>query len=650
MNARQRQAGSRAAGFRVLLGRLPRAQLASAGASLGSLGGSAPAASRGFNAPRGLRLSAVVLAGAAGAATVGYVTASNEYAAPLHAAVVLRVLIIVNLIVSGAWAVGARPYRPMGRLLLIAGFFSCLWLLNGSARSLSFSIGVACAGVGPAVFAYILLAHPGGRLETRLERMFVATVAPLMIASWEFCWLTSTHPPFATPLLRCGSHCPRNAFFVGSSAATPALVSLCSVLWVSLAAGTALLLVVRMRFASPPLRRALTPTLIVAMFSTLFLLGFLVSPQPKTRMAEVFGYLHVGVAAVIPLAVLLGLGLERQYMGGALARFVDQLAGVASSRVQGLMADVLHDPSLTIAYRRPRLGTYVDASGTSVQMPREGSSRAIAEIARDGEPVASVLYDRSLADQEPFVRAAGAAAALRLQELQLEADLKASMTDLARSRRRLVEAADAERERIERDLHDGAQQHLVGMRVKLELATGAMKDDRSRGERMLAEIGEELEEALDELRSLAQGVYPPLLAEHGLVEALKSAARQSSTPISVSVRELARYPDEIETAVYFCCREALQNVAKHAGAHASGRLLMREHDGRLSFEIADSGAGFDVACTLLGHGVVNMRDRIEAVGGTLEVRSAEGHGTVVAGVVPVPAHERRPVRAWRQEW
>jgi signal transduction histidine kinase len=371
------------------------------------------------------------------------------------------------------------------------------------------------------------------------------------------------------------------------------------------------------------------------MFSMLFLLGSLVSAAPATRTTDMLGYLYVGMYAAIPLAIVVGLTLERQFMGQALARFVDQLAGATPARLQQLMAEVLHDPTLTIAYPRPTRGTHVDAAGASVPMPVDGARHAVAAITRDGAPVASVLYDTALADQEAFVRAAGAVAALRLQQAQLEVDLKASMSDLAQSRRRLVEAADAERQRIERDLHDGAQQHLVGMRVKLELASDAIKHDRERGERMLAEIGTELDEALEELRALARGVYPPLLSEHGLAEALKSTARSCPVPVSVRVGEIRRYQADVETAVYFCCREALQNVARHAGRDAVTTVDLAEERSKLRFSVCDTGLGFARSEQEPGSGIVNMRDRIEAVGGTLSISSEPGAGTVVSGCVPV---------------
>jgi signal transduction histidine kinase len=582
------------------------------------------------------RLAGVVLLGTLAAASVGYLTAKNPSAAPPHVAVIFRLVVILSLVLAGAFVVSDFAQKRMGRALLVAGFCSCVWLLNGSTNSLAFSIAVLFTGIMLPLFNFLMLAHPGGRLHSGRERLLIAATALVLVPGWAFCWLTGRQPQISTPLLVCKPHCPQNALFVGSSSATTTVRSLVLAAWVLSACGTFLLLLWRLRVASPPVRRSRTPTLVVSMFAMLFLLGHMTSAGPPAR--QTFGYLYVGMAAAIPLSILLGLALERQFMGQALARFVDQLAGVTPSRLQQLMAEMLHDPTLTIAYRRPRHGTYVDSAGARVAPPAAVSRRAVADIAPEGAPIASVMYDNALADQEAFVRAAGAAAALRLQEAQLEADLKASMSDLAQSRRRLIEAADAERERIERDLHDGAQQHLVGMRVKLELATEAMKQDRERGERMLAEIGVELEEALEELRSLAHGVYPPLLTERGLAEALKSAARGCPLPVSVHVDGVRRHPADIETAIYFCCREALQNVARHAGREAAATLRLWEEPSRLCFEVRDSGVGFTHRVDAApGAGIVNMRDRVEAVGGTLSVGSRKGAGTVVTGVVPVSA-------------
>lgn len=226
------------------------------------------------------------------------------------------------------------------------------------------------------------------------------------------------------------------------------------------------------------------------------------------------------------------------------------------------------------------------------------------------------------------------ASRLRREKAQLEAKLAATTADLAASRIRLVEAADAERQRIERDLHDSVQQQLVGIRIKLELAAEEVRREPSSGGRMIDSIGRQMDEILETLRSLARGIYPAVLHERGLGEALKSAGRRSPTPVSVRVGGIDRHSDEVEIAVYFCCLEAIQNVAKHAGRGAEAVISLWRDTDRLCFEVTDSGVGFDPHDVQRPNGLVNMRDRIEAVGGTLSVSSCAGQGAVVRGWVP----------------
>jgi signal transduction histidine kinase len=207
--------------------------------------------------------------------------------------------------------------------------------------------------------------------------------------------------------------------------------------------------------------------------------------------------------------------------------------------------------------------------------------------------------------------------------------------ELQASRARIVAAADAERRRIERDLHDGAQQHLTSLAVNLLLAaTLAGPDSDLAG--LLADLGAELKDTAQELRNLVHGIYPPLLRENGLAAALSDAARLSPLPAMVRAASLGRYPADIEAAVYFCCLEALQNAGKHAGERATVRLRLREDPGTLRFEVIDDGAGFDATGHELGAGLRNMADRVGAFGGRLLVQSAAGEGTRVAGAVPVP--------------
>jgi signal transduction histidine kinase len=233
------------------------------------------------------------------------------------------------------------------------------------------------------------------------------------------------------------------------------------------------------------------------------------------------------------------------------------------------------------------------------------------------------------------VQAAGAAALLRLERAPLQANLRASTAELAASRIRLIDSAYAERRRLERDLHDGVQQDLVGLRIKLDIAAEVVKRDRDRGDRMLDGIGRQLDDVLDALRSLARGLYPSLLEQRGVGEALKSAARRAPLPVSVDARGIGRYPQEAEVAVYFCCLEALQNFAKHAGRDATATVRLWQEPERLCFRVSDSGLGFDPGEVGDQHGLINMRDRIDAVGGTLTVRSRRGHGTTVLGSVPI---------------
>ena len=229
-----------------------------------------------------------------------------------------------------------------------------------------------------------------------------------------------------------------------------------------------------------------------------------------------------------------------------------------------------------------------------------------------------------------------------LNKQRLDDALHASLEQLRRqaeelqaSRARIVAAADAERRRIERDLHDGAQQYLVAIAVKARLIEQLARTDPARGLELTQDLVHDVESALDELRTLAQGIYPPLLSSAGLPEALAAAGRRTPIPVQLHVDGVRRYPPELEAAVYYCCLEALQNASKHAGEGTSATLRLWEEAGALCFDIDDSGAGFDIEQRPSGVGLTNMSDRLGAVGGTLRIESAPGAGTRVHGVVPL---------------
>lgn len=207
------------------------------------------------------------------------------------------------------------------------------------------------------------------------------------------------------------------------------------------------------------------------------------------------------------------------------------------------------------------------------------------------------------------------------------------VADLRDSRARIVSAADAARRRVERDLHDGAQQQLVVLGLKLGVAERLLEHDPDEARELLAELRQDLGRSIAELRDLAHGIYPAVLENEGLTAALRDAAVRSAIPAELVTNGSRRYPPDVEAAVYFCCLEALQNASKHAGEDARAVISLVEHGGRLMFTVTDDGRGFDAARTSSSHGLRNMNDRLGAVGGTMTVRSSDGEGTTVAGSI-----------------
>jgi signal transduction histidine kinase len=272
----------------------------------------------------------------------------------------------------------------------------------------------------------------------------------------------------------------------------------------------------------------------------------------------------------------------------------------------------------------------------------------IAPISLSGELLGLVVVQRAGSEErlaadaditlDELVREVGAAIKKERLDIALHdslEQLRGQAQDLQASRARIVAAADAERRRIERDLHDGAQQYLVAIAVKAGLIQQLAGVDAARGKALLDELASDTQSALDELRSLAHGIYPPLLSSAGLGEALGAACRRAPLPTDLDAADLRRYAPQLEAAVYFCCLEALQNAAKYAGRDASARVAIWEEAGGLLFEVADDGVGFDAAQFNAGAGLTNMSDRLGAVGGRLSIESQPGKGTRVKGAIPL---------------
>jgi signal transduction histidine kinase len=279
---------------------------------------------------------------------------------------------------------------------------------------------------------------------------------------------------------------------------------------------------------------------------------------------------------------------------------------------------------------------------------RRDAAVRVAAITNAGELLGLIVVERPAAGA-PFDdaddRLLGDLArqlGLTLRNVHLDSALQASLGELRRqadelraSRARVVSAADAERRRIERDIHDGAQQQLVGLVMNLRLASQLVDSDPAQARELLERTGRDAKDAVEQVRELAHGIYPPLLLDSGCVEALRAAARRTPAHARVEANGVGRYPPEIEATVYFCCLEALQNTAKHAGARARATVRVWEEQGALRFDVSDDGAGFDPRRAAGGAGLANMRDRLGALGGRLDVSADPGRGSAVSGTIPL---------------
>jgi signal transduction histidine kinase len=276
-------------------------------------------------------------------------------------------------------------------------------------------------------------------------------------------------------------------------------------------------------------------------------------------------------------------------------------------------------------------------NGTLPALP--GATRAVG-VRHQGELLGALSINKRRGEaltpiEQKLVDDLAQQAGLVLKNVGLSADLQARLDELRASRQRLVSAQDVERRRLERNLHDGAQQHLVALKVKLGLVEMLVGRDAAKALATLQQLKGDADEALDTLRDLARGIYPPLLADKGLVVALEAQARKATLPVHVGADGVGRYPQEIESAVYFCVLEALQNVQKYAAASAV-EVRLREDGGQVCVDVIDDGRGFDLSAAQRGAGLTNMEDRLDALGGTLHVESTLGIGTTLRAAVPIP--------------
>jgi signal transduction histidine kinase len=570
----------------------------------------------------------------AGTAAVIALTGDMPYEVSLAERHALTIAIPVAV---GLYAWTEGTHRRFGRLLVLAGVAWFFAALAASSNSMLYSVGRVSSWIVEAGLIYLILSFPSGRLTAPIDRALmwsvVAVVGVLFVPS---AFITEAYP---TPsIVSTCSDCPENAFFlVGSEPAflDAFVVPLREFLVVVLMIAVTLRLAYRISHATPLMARTLIPVLVVALLRPVALAVALALRRGGAGdlAVDISTAVLSLVLPALSVAFLVGLVRWRIYTADALlslAHLAREKNGADTPR--DLIAKTLNDPTVDLAYWRSEDGTWLDAGGNTRANP--WSRRCATAITRDERPYAAVIHDCALREQRPFVEAVGAYALVWDDNQRLTERVDKSLDELRESRARLLAAADDERRRIERDLHDGGQQRLVALRIRLELTEEMMQQSPAQAKSMLHRLGDDVDAAIDDLRSVAADVYPSLLAARGLPDAIRTAALQSPVPVSVSVNGHDRYLQEVETAAYFCCLEALQNVAKHSPEAGSASVTLHRN-GDLRFEVRDDGPGFVTDGPNAGRGLTNMRDRIEAVGGELEIQSSPGAGTHIVGRIPV---------------
>ena len=543
----------------------------------------------------------------------------------------VAVLVGWSLIGSGVLAARSRREDHLALVLIFTGFAWFASMLPLSHNPVLFTAGEVLYSLYYAGFLYLILSFPAGRLQGKLDRTLMV-IAIALVTVGQVAWLF-----FADSRRLVCATCPANLLEVTrDDGIAKLLYSLRQVVGLVVALAAIGLLAGRWHRASRPQRRAVMPVVVAGAAALAVLIVSYGAAMLRMPAAPALGRATWFVTAAIPVAVLL-VFIQRRMAQGAVAGLVVELgapgAPGAAVDLRGALSRALGDPSLTLAYWYPAESRYVDSTGRPVELPEAGADRGSTVIERDGQPVAALLHDPALEYNPGLIDSVCAAAGLTLDNERLAAELRARLVELHASRARLVETADTERRRIERNLHDGAQQQLVALRISLGLARQLVTSAPGEAAGLIAQTEQQAADALAELRELARGIYPPLLADLGLRAALEAQARKAAIPVTVEAPDLGRYPQKIEAAVYFCVLEALQNVAKYARASAA-RVTLRPDGQGLAFTVEDDGQGFDPATTPQGTGLQGISDRLGALGGTAGVTSAPGRGTRVNGRVP----------------
>jgi signal transduction histidine kinase len=547
----------------------------------------------------------------------------------IQVTVPLAALLISVAELSGPHSAPGRDYVVSGSAFAIAGLIA--WSLRPANR-----VGLLMMAVGGALLLPVVLtAVLAGSSITQVQ-----VVTSWLGALWEVLLI---HLLVAFPEGRLGSTTSRTLvgslyfFFVVSLFAEPFLFA--GAVYPFFLFLAVVLILRRWWLGGQARRRSLTPVL-----WSLAPIALAIDPSAFFRFWTDFGLPSSGVGFLLsdtaplflialPAGFLIGLlrsGLDMTSVGSLVVRLS---GGLLPGQLQPALAEALHDPSLEIVYWVPSLDSFADLEGRHVELPGPDDVRAASVIAGDKEPIAALLYDASLLLEPLLVETAAAAVRMALENARLQVQLRAQLEEVRQSRTRLVRAAQSERQRVERDLHDGAQQQLVTLLLSLQLtkAEAARHADAETATLIDANIAS-LKQALAELRELARGIYPSILTEAGLVPAVRSLAERS--PIPVEVKASAgddRLPPQIEATLYFVAAEALTNAVKHSHAQHIC-VAMQRVPGSVSMDVSDDGTGgADISA---GTGLRGLSDRVSAVGGRLLVQNDAGRGTKIHSEIP----------------
>ena len=561
--------------------------------------------------------------------------------------VVREVVAAWGFIAAGLIAWHRRPGTRVGALmvavggaLLVRGF---QFLETSPMTSLGIWLG-AGAGLAGALLGLLILTYPTGRLGSRLSRAWLALSAGYLAI--QFVAMTLT--PWSQGNCEC-----RSAFIIKYDQGLQTEVVNFADLWF---AGMALFLIAALGWKwtrlSAPTRRSLAPVWIsgaVIMFvavtgesfwtrawgsyfqTVLPSIGDLVWGDHDPSVWAVLPWVQSVSFLLVPIALMWGL-LRLRLRQSAVANFAVDLGRIGgfASLVQA-MRKALADPSLDVVFWSRPVGAYVSPNGERMSLPLDGGPRSVTELRGEEGPLAALIHDPALDDQRPLVDGVAAVARLAIENERLHAEVKAQLEEVRASRERIVRAGDDERRRVERNLHDGAQQRLVSLSIALTMAQAQMKTASPQAAATLTEAETELRLAIGELRELARGIHPAILGEAGLTSALEALGERSPVPVHVESALTSRLSPLVEATAYFVAAEALTNVAKYASA-SSVELSVVEADGWLHLVVRDDGVGG--ADPDAGSGLRGLIDRVAAVGGRLSIESLTGRGTLVAADIP----------------